>query len=256
VTGRIAVAVLGASGRMGRELIRGITAASDLTLAGALASGGSRALGQDAGLYAGVAATGVPIGADRSQSLAGAQVALDFTLAPATADNVAACRAIGCALLIGTTGLDAAARDLIQAASRDIAVLEAGNTSIAVHVLTQLVQQAARQLPEDFDIDVFEVHHRGKRDAPSGTALELAASAKAARDRNGRPGRAIGHAALRAGSVVGEHTVSFSGPGERLELTHRAQDRSAFAHGALLAARWLAGRQPGRYTMADVLGRD
>jgi 4-hydroxy-tetrahydrodipicolinate reductase len=240
---------------MGRELIRGIASASDLTLAGALASPGSRAQGQDAGVYAGVAATGVTIGADRAACLAQARVALDFTLASAAAENLAACRERGCALLIGSTGLDSAARDLIQSASRDIAVLEAGNTSIAVHVLAQLVQSAARQLPEDFDIDVFEVHHRGKRDSPSGTALQLAAAAKAGRDMTGRPGRAIGHAGLRAGSVVGEHTVSFSGPGERLELTHRAQDRSAFASGALLAARWLAGARPGRYTMADVLGR-
>jgi len=255
MTGSIPVAVLGASGRMGRELIRGIAAASDLTLVGALASPGGAALGRDAGVFAGVGVLGVAIGADRGAALKSARVALDFTLGPAVAENLAACRERGCAVLVGATGLDAAARDLIQAASRDIAVLEAGNTSVAVHVMAQLVQTAARLLPEDFDIDVFEVHHRGKRDLPSGTALQLAAAAKAGRDLSGRSGRAIGHAGLRAGSVVGEHTVSFSGPGERLELTHRSQDRSAFASGALLAARWLAGRRPGRYTMADVLGR-
>jgi len=255
VSGSIQIAVLGASGRMGRELIRAIGTAPDLELTGALASPGSPALGEDAGVYAGSHACGILIGADRAACLASAQVALDFTLAPATAENASACATRGCGILVGATGLDAAARNAIESASRRIPVLEAPNTSVAVYVLTQLVESAARQLPADFDIDVFEIHHRDKRDAPSGTALKLAAAAEAGRAQAKRAGRAIGHAALRAGTVVGEHTVSFSGPGERLELTHRAQDRSAFAHGALLAARWLVGRRPGRYSMADVLGR-
>lgn len=265
----VRIAVLGAGGRMGQSLIRAIANDAGFELAGALGSPGSATLGQDAGLLAGLARRlGVLVASDRADVLARAQVALDFTLPEATLANLAACEARGVALLLGTTGLSDPARAALPAAAARIALLVAANTSLGVAVLAGLIERAARALPADYDIDVLDVHHRDKRDAPSGTALGLGAAAAAGRGREvalltadaadggGAPRRpgAIGFASLRAGDIVGEHTVYFAGPGERLELTHRATDRMAFARGALKAAAWLRGRAPGRYSMADVLG--
>ena len=261
--------MFGAAGRMGVSLIRAIAADPAFELVGALGSPGSAALGQDAGSLAGLTRRlGVVVGADRAHVLARAEVALDFTLPEATLANLAACEATGVALLLGTTGLSAAAKAALPAAAARLALLVAANTSLGVAVLAGLIERAARALPADYDIDVEDVHHRDKRDAPSGTALVLGAAAAAGRGRDpgllaadaadggGAPRRqgAIGFASVRTGDIVGEHTVYFAGPGERLELTHRATDRMTFARGALRAAAWLRGRQPGRYSMADVLG--
>lgn len=263
----VRIALLGATGRMGESVLRALAADPAFALVGALGSPGSAALGQDAGAVAGLDRRfGVAVSADRARVLEGAEVALDFTLPEATVANLAACRAARTALLVGTTGLGPEAHALLAAAT-DIALLVAANTSLGVALLSGLVERAARALPPEYDIDVQDVHHRSKRDAPSGTALVLGAAAAAGRGRGarelaedatdggGRPRRegAIGFQSVRAGDIVGEHTVSFTAAGERLELVHRATDRLTFARGALRACAWLRGRPPGRYSMADVL---
>ena len=254
---------------MGRSLLQAIHDGTDYELAGALASVGSPALGVDAGELVGLGRRlGVVVTADRAAALASADVALDFTVATAAGANLAACVARGCALLIGTTGLDAGLKAAIDAAASSIAVIEAPNTSLGVNLLAQLVAQAAASLPPEYDIDILEAHHRYKVDAPSGTARRLAEAAAAGRGTSlaavtsgvraaggtARRAGSIGFAVVRAGDIVGEHTVLLAGPGERLELSHRAHDRMTFAYGALRAAAWLRGRAAGRYGMADVLG--
>jgi 4-hydroxy-tetrahydrodipicolinate reductase len=260
------VAVIGVTGRMGQALLRAAPGFPQLLITGAVASGASLALGRDAGEVAGIAPTNLTVTSDLARALADADVALDFSHAGATGANLAACRAAKKPLLIGTTGLDAALEPAIAAASGEIALMVAPNTSIAVALLTELVRQSAARLPSTFDIDVIELHHRGKRDAPSGTALALGRAAASARGLStgvtppagaaaqGRPEGQIGVTSLRAGDIVGEHTVLFSGPGEQLSLTHRASDRDIFARGALTAALWLMSRPPGRYGMGDFIG--
>lgn len=262
------VAVLGVSGRMGRCLVRALREAGDLVLTGALASASSVALGRDAGDVAETGPVAVEITADRRTALAGAEVAIDFTLPAALADNLAAVTALGIPVVIGITGLEAEQHAAIRRASATLPVLVAPNMSLGVNLLFGLVGQAAAALPESYDIEILEAHHRHKADAPSGTALRLGEIAAGARDRAlaelavyGRVGRTgertpgtIGFASLRGGDLVGEHRVLFAGVGETLELAHRATDRMNFAHGALAAARWLVGRPPGLYGMADVLG--
>jgi 4-hydroxy-tetrahydrodipicolinate reductase len=260
------IVVIGITGRMGQALLKAAPAFPQLLITGAVASGASLALGRDAGEVAGVSPTNLTVTSDLPRALADADVALDFSLAGATAANVAACRAARKPLLIGTTGLDAALEPAIKAAAGEIALMVAANTSIAVALLTELVRQSAATLPGTFDIDVLEIHHRGKRDAPSGTALALGRAAAAARGLpsgitppaagtapQGRPDGQIGVTSLRAGDIVGEHTVLFSGPGEQLSLTHRASDREIFARGALTAALWLMAQPPGLYSMRDFI---
>lgn len=264
----VPMAVLGVSGRMGRALLVAMDEAGGVRLSGASASAGSRWVGMDAGTAALGAARGVAILADPAQAIQGAAVAVDFTLPQATGANLDACVAARCPLVIGTTGHAPEVRDRIVRAASRIPLVMAPNMSVGVNLLLELVEQAARQLDERYDIEIFEAHHRDKKDAPSGTALGLAAAAAAGRgveleqvaeyDRHGvtgarRPGN-IGFSVFRGGDVVGEHTVSFAGIGERIELTHRASDRLAFARGAVRAARWLIGRPPGLYSMRDVLG--
>jgi 4-hydroxy-tetrahydrodipicolinate reductase len=265
--------VLGVTGRMGQCLLRGIAESAGgpepLELVGALAAPGVAELGRDAGEAAGLGRHfGVQVTADRSVALAGAEIAIDFTNVAATLDNVAACVARGCALMLGTTGLETVHHAALDAAAGRIPLVQAANTSLGVNLLATLVERAAAALPADYDIEIVEAHHRHKVDAPSGTALKLGEAAAAGRGttlaavrsapRDGltgpRTAGAIGFAVVRGGDIVGDHTVLFAGPGERIELGHRAHDRMTFAHGALRAARWLAGRAPGRYTMADVLG--
>lgn len=260
------IAVIGVTGRMGQALLKAAPGFPQLLITGAVASSASLALGRDAGEVAGVASTNLTVTSDLSRALADADVAVDFSHAGATGANLAACRAAGKPLLIGTTGLDAALEPAIAAASAEIALMVAPNTSIAVALLTELVRQSAAALPAAFDVDVLEIHHRGKRDAPSGTALALARAAASARGPSssitppansraeGRPEGQIGVTSLRAGDLVGEHTVLFSGPGEQLSLTHRASDREIFARGALTAALWLMSQPPGRYDMRDFIG--
>ena len=234
------VVLIGVTGRMGQALLRAAPHFPGLLITGAIAAPASLALGRDAGELAGLGRTHLTVTADLAAALAQADVALDFSSAAAAAAHLAACRAARRPLLLGTTGLDAAARD--------IALLVAPNTSLAVALLTELAERAARALGE-YDADILEAHHRTKRDAPSGTALALAQAL-----RRGRGNEAeIPIASLRAGDLVGEHTVLLSGPGEQLSLTHRAYDRDIFARGALTAALWLASRPPGRYAMRDFL---
>lgn len=279
------VAIFGITGRMGQALLKalaesaaaaesdapgatvpGAAALTTLRLTGALASPGSPRLGADAAAQG--APLGVTITADTRAALAGADVALDFSLPHCVAANARACVAATVPLLVGTTGFDADARAALEAAACVIPVLIAPNTSVGVTLVSRLVELAARALGPDYDVDIGEVHHRHKRDAPSGTALALGAAVARARgsdlaavavyDRLGirepRAAGEIGFTAVRAGDIVGEHTVSFAAAGERVEITHRATDRGTFARGALRAASWLAARPPGLYAMQDVLG--
>jgi 4-hydroxy-tetrahydrodipicolinate reductase len=262
------IAVLGVSGRMGRCLVRSIRESGDLALTGALASAGSTALGRDAGDVAEAGPLGVAVTADLSEALAGADVAIDFTLPQAALRNLEAAAARGIPVVIGTTGLDEAVHDAIRRLSHDLPVLVAPNMSLGVNLLFSLVDRAAAALGEDYDIEIFEAHHRGKVDSPSGTALRIAEIAAGARGRiladvgihtraghiGPRPRGGIGFAVQRGGDSVGEHRVTFAGIGESLEIAHRASDRMTFAYGAVTAARWLIGRPPGLYGMADVLG--
>jgi len=261
------IVVIGVTGRMGQALLRAAPGFAQLLITGAVASSASLALGRDAGEVAGIAPTNLTVTSDLPRALLDADVALDFSHAGATGANVAACRAARKPLLIGTTGLDAALEPAITAACGEIALMLAPNTSIAVALLTELVRQSAATLPAAFDIDVLELHHRGKRDAPSGTALALGRAAAGARGlppgitapagaaaAQGRPEGQIGVTSVRAGDIVGEHTVLFSGPGEQLSITHRAGDREIFARGALTAALWLMSQPPGRYGMRDFIG--
>lgn len=263
--------VIGVTGRMGQALLRAAPAFAQLLITGAIASPASLALGRDAGEIAGGERNNLAVASDLPGSLAQADVALDFSTPGATAENVRACREARKALLVGTTGFGAEVEAALDAAARDIPLLVAANTSIGVAVLTELVRSAARRLPSSFDIDVLDFHHRLKRDAPSGTALALGAAATAARASSAaaktapatdpatscagsRPAGQVEFASVRAGDLVGEHTVLFCGTGEQLSLTHRASDRAVFARGALQAALWLESQPPGRYAMSDFLG--
>ncbi|AUB78406.1 4-hydroxy-tetrahydrodipicolinate reductase [Spiribacter sp. 1M153] len=262
------VAILGASGRMGRTLIGLVAAADDLQLVGATTRADSPSVGSDAGLLAGCGALDVTLTASAEAALADADVAIDFTLPAALADNLTAARSRGCALVIGTTGVDADGIQAIDATARSLPVVFAANYSSGVTLLQRLVRTAAAALGSDYDVEIVEAHHRGKRDAPSGTARALGQSVADGRGvdleenavyaREGmtgeRPVGAIGFQALRGGDIVGEHTVMLAGEGERLELTHRAASRETFARGALRAARWVISQPPGRFDMDDVLG--
>lgn len=258
--------LLGASGRMGVNILRLLAHSPALTLIGAVASEHSAALGEDAMSHAGESAGGVRISAALPPLLAQAQLVIDFSTPQATAANLAACVAARVPLLIGTTGLARELQAPLAAAAESIALLVAPNTSLGVNLLLELVRQAAQALPAGYDIEILETHHRHKADAPSGTALALGAAAAAGRggelareavyDRHGQNGERrlgqIGFAVRRGGDVVGEHEVSFFGDGERLSLRHCATDRAVFARGAVLAGQWLATQPPGHYAMKDV----
>ena len=257
----VRVAIIGAAGRMGRELVRAAAHSEGVSLAAAVVSQTSPELGRDVGTLVGLDATGMFTTHELPAALAQADVAIDFSSAEATASNLSECVKAGKPLLIGTTGF-ADLQSQLDLAQRQIAVLVAPNTSVGVTLLIELVRQAAAALPVDFDIEIIEAHHRMKRDAPSGTALALGRAAAEGRDQDPDPQRTldrsgprepgqIGFAAVRGGDIVGEHTVLFAGPGERLSLSHQATERAVFARGALQAAAWLASRPPGRYTMRD-----
>jgi 4-hydroxy-tetrahydrodipicolinate reductase len=259
------VVVTGAAGRMGTQIVRLVRAEEDLSLAGAVERSGNG--GQDAGVAAGLGNIGVPIVEDLAGALAGADVVVDFTSHEASARHAEICAEKGVALVIGSTGFTPEAKARVGAAARRIPVVLSPNMSVGVNVLFELVRRAARTLGDAYDVEIVEIHHKRKRDAPSGTAVrlgEVAAEALGrepdvlAFSRHGilgeRPPWQIGVQTLRGGDVVGEHTVFFCGEGERLELTHRATSREQFARGALRAARWIAGKPAGLYDMADVLG--
>lgn len=263
------LAVVGASGRMGQALIRAIAAMDGVRLVGAVVRSGSLSIGRDAGELAGVGALGVTMTDDALSVFVKAEGVLDFT-APATtvefAELAAQARIVH---VIGTTGFSPADEDKIRAAARHAAIVKSGNMSLGVNLLAGLVRQAVKALdPQDFDIEVLEMHHRHKVDAPSGTALMLGAAAAVGRGidlsensvrvRDGHTGAreegTIGFATLRGGSVTGDHSVILAGPGERITLSHHAEDRTIFARGAVKAALWGRGRKPGLYSMQDVLG--
>ncbi len=263
----IRAVIIGVTGRMGQALVRVASEFAQLRITGAVASSVSPALGRDAGELAGVDRLGVPVTGDLPAALAQGDVALDFSHAQVTRGNLMACRAAHTPLLLGTTGFGDELAPVFDQVARDIPLLIAPNTSVAVALLLELVRTAAKALPVDFDIDVIEAHHRLKRDAPSGTALALAKAASEGRGSlqprpagegaaggAGRRGEGeIGFAVVRAGDIIGEHKVLFAGKGEQLSLAHRASDRAIFARGALRAALWLASQAPGRYTMRDFL---
>jgi 4-hydroxy-tetrahydrodipicolinate reductase len=266
----VRAALIGATGRMGEALLRAAPAFPRLNITAAVASPTSPSLGRDAGDVAGVGCLHLPITSDLPRALAEADVAIDFSSAAATRANLAACRAARKPLLICTTGFAAELDGSFAAAARDIPLLIAANTSLGVTLLLELVRIAARALPPSFDIGILDTHHRSKQDAPSGTALALGSAAREARQAAasaaGAAGAAeaagkahreaeVGFASVRAGDIVGEHTVLFAGPGEALSLTHRATDRGVFARGALAAALWLQSQPPGRYTMRDLLAQ-
>jgi 4-hydroxy-tetrahydrodipicolinate reductase len=260
------IAIFGITGRMGQALLQAVRGASSFQLCGAVASADSARLGQDAAAEG--AATGVLITSDPRLGIRGASVAVDFSVSTCVTAHARACAAAGVPILIGTTGLTAASRSSLADAAREIPVLIAPNTSVGVTVVAQLVSVAALGLGPSYDVEIFEAHHRMKRDAPSGTALALGQAVAEARsqslegiaayDRSGQSGPrapgSIGFSSVRAGDIVGEHTVIFAGAGERVEITHRATDRSTFAQGALRAAEWLIGRPAGLYGMRHVLG--
>jgi len=262
----IRTVLIGATGRMGREILRALPLFPALRLTGAVASPGSASIGEDAGARAGVASVGVRIAPALVPLLHEADLAIDFSSASAAAANLAACVAGRIPLLLGATGLPPELLAALTDAAAAIPLLVAPNTSLAVNLLLELVAQAARALPRSYDIELLETHHRGKRDAPSGTALALAEAAAQARGatlaqvavqaRHGslgpRAAGQIGIAVRRGGDVVGEHEVLFLGEGEQLGLRHVATDRAVFARGALQAAQWLATRPPGRYEMKDI----
>ena len=260
--------VTGAAGRMGRMLIRLIAETEGVVLSGALEREGSSALGADAGTLAGVEQLGVPVTDDALAALVATDGVIDFSSPAATVAfaGLAAQARIG--HVIGTTGLSGNDLDAIRAAAWHAPIVRSGNMSLGVNILAGLVRQAARALGDAYDIEILEMHHRMKVDAPSGTALLLGEAAaegravsldeRSVRSRDGHTGARtsgdIGFATLRGGSVVGDHTVILAGPGERIELAHRAEDRSIFGRGAIAAARWTKGRKPGLYSMTDVLG--
>ena len=251
----VRVAIAGASGRMGLALLE------------AAATTEGVALGAAVDLKASTWG-GVSIGTDIAGALAASDVVIDFTRPEGTIEHLRACVAAKRAMVIGTTGFSPAQLQEVRAAAKSIAIVMAPNMSVGVNVALRLVEMASKSLGPDYDVEVFEMHHRRKVDAPSGTALKLgevaAAARKATLDENGvferygttgerKPGT-IGFSVARGGDVVGDHTVFFAGPGERIEITHRSNSRANYAQGAMRAARFVAGREAGLYDMQDVLG--
>ena len=262
------IAVLGAGGRMGQALTAVLAATPGCAIAGGIEAKGSLYAGRDIGEVAGLGPVGIAITDDPLPVFAQVDGVLDFTTPASTMAFVALSAQARIVHVIGTTGLSAADEAKIEAAARHAAIVKAGNMSLGVNLLAALTARVAAALGPEFDIEILEMHHRHKRDAPSGTSLMLGRAAAEARGvslkdrgvstRDGETGPRrdgdIGFAALRGGDVVGEHRVIFAGPGERIELAHIATDRGIFARGAVKAALWARGRDPGLYSMQDVLG--
>jgi 4-hydroxy-tetrahydrodipicolinate reductase len=262
------IAVLGAAGRMGQSLARAVAATEGCVLAGGVEAKGSTAIGRDLGEVAGLGPLGIEVTDDPLPLFAEIDGALDFTTPAATVTFAGLAAQARIVHVIGTTGLSPDDMAAIEAAARHAAIVKAGNMSLGVNLLAGLTERVARTLGPEFDIEILELHHRHKRDAPSGTALmlgEAAASGRgvalkdhAVRSRDGDVGPRregdIGFTVMRGGDVVGEHKVIFAGNGERIELVHVATDRGIFARGAVRAALWARGQGPGLYSMADVLG--
>ena len=262
----LAIAVAGASGRMGHMLIEAIVAVDDCRLAGALDIAGSPALGQDAAAWLGQS-SGVVVGSDLRTGLQPAQYLIDFTRPEGTLAHLRVCRELGVKAVIGTTGFSDAQKAEIAEIAREIAIVMAPNMSVGVNVTLKLLQMAAQALATGYDIEIIEAHHRHKVDAPSGTALkmgEVIAEAIgrdlkdcAVYERYGHTGErdpsTIGFSTIRGGDIVGDHTVLFAGTGERIEVTHKSSSRATYAQGSLRAVRFLAGQKQGLFDMFDVL---
>jgi len=259
------LALHGATGRMGLAITRLAHAAEDITLVGAVCSSVDPGLGRDIGELAGVGTLGVVATADLGSGLLGADCVVDFSVASAVPGLLAVAARQKMAVVSGTTNLDAAGKQALEKAADSIPVLWAANMSLGVQVLAEVVAHALRRLGMSYDAEIVEIHHRKKVDAPSGTARRLADAVRSVRsdvqELHGRDGevgmrsdRDLGVFGVRGGDVVGDHTVYLLGPGERLELTHRATSREILAHGAVTAARFITSRKPRLYTIADVLG--
>lgn len=263
----IKIIVCGACGRMGKRIIACAAENGRIAIVGAIEMAGHPCLGKDAGEVAGVARLGVPVTTDLKAAAVKADAIVDFSHHEAGAGNAAVAAALKKPIVIGTTGLDEGEMQAIKKASRKIACLVAPNMSVGVNLLFRIVADVARSLGDEYDAEIVEVHHRFKKDAPSGTAKRLAAAiadawgerldAITCHGRSGEPGERpkgqIGIHAVRQGDIVGEHTVSFASLGERVELVHKAHSRDTFARGALRAAEWIVGKPAGLYSMQDVL---
>jgi len=262
------IAIAGAAGRMGQVLIDACAQTEGLQLSGAFERSGQPSIGQDSGLLAGLDANGVLVGEGVESLRDDFDVLIDFTRPEATLQNIDWCRQQGRRIVIGTTGFDEAGKAAISAAAADLPIMFAPNMSVGVNLCFKLLEIAAGVLGDDVDIEVIEAHHRHKVDAPSGTALRMgeviadklgrSLAKDAIYGREGitaeRERRTIGFSTIRAGDIVGEHTVMFAGLGERVEITHKASSRMTFASGAMRAAGWLMQRDNGLYDMQDVLG--
>ena len=262
------IAVVGASGRMGRCLIAATQLHDSTALTGAISRASSGSQGQDAGSMAGLVKNGIVVTDDLSAVLGNVDVVIDFTLPEISMEYLSICQQAGKAIVIGTTGFDEEQKELIAQAAQQIPVVFAPNMSVGVNLSLKLLAMAAKVLGNDVDIEIIEAHHRYKVDAPSGTALRMGEVIAEELNRDlqqhaiyGREGRSderdrqtIGFSTIRAGDIVGEHTVMFADDGERIEITHKATSRMTFAKGAVRAAVWLAGKRPALYDMQDVLG--
>ena len=260
--------ILGCGGRMGRMLLATVAAQEGALIAGGVDRADSTLIGADLGDLAGIGALGLTASSDKAALFAASDVVIDFTLAEATVEHAGLAAQSGTALVVGTTGLGEVQLAALESAAEAACIVRAANTSLGMTLLLAVVEQVARALDEDYDIEIVEMHHRHKVDAPSGTALALGEAAAAGRNvdldsasvrvRDGHTGPrqrgTIGFATLRGGDVTGEHSVIFAGTGERVEITHKASSRQVFAEGAVRAARWTFGKPPGLYGMRDVLG--
>lgn len=263
----VKVGIVGANGRMGKTLIEAVVAAEGAELAAAVVHPESSLVGADAGEIAGVGRLGVATVDVLSKAIEQIDVLVDFTSIEMTLDNIAQCREAGKSIVIGTTGFDAAQKAQLSAAALDIPVVFAPNMSVGVNLCLKLLEMTARVVGDDSDIEIIEAHHRHKVDAPSGTAVRMGEvvaetlgrdlSKCAVYGRQGQEGPrkkdTIGFETIRAGDVVGDHTVLFAADGERIEITHKASSRMTFAKGAVRAATWLSGKSAGLYDMQDVL---
>ncbi len=264
----IRVAVAGAGGRMGKTLIQAVSGAEGMTVSAATERLDSTLIGSDAGELAGVGRLNVTVAGGLSQVAEAFDVLIDFTRPAASLEHLEICRAAGKRLVLGTTGFDDAQKAAVAEAARDIGIVFAPNMSVGVNLCFRLLDLAARVMGEDADIEIIEAHHRHKGDAPSGTALRMGEVVASALGRDlsevavyGRQGltgerdrRTIGFETIRAGDVVGEHSVWFATEGERVEIVHKAASRMTFARGAVRAARWISARESGLFDMQDVLG--
>ncbi|MBK1665494.1 4-hydroxy-tetrahydrodipicolinate reductase [Rhodospirillum rubrum] len=262
------IGIVGCAGRMGRMLLKEVSASPEATLVGGIERPGSPATGTDLGLLIGGETLGIGVGDDAAELFAASDTVIDFTTPAATVTHAALAARHGSALIVGTTGMGPDHVAALERAAQKVPVVFAPNMSVGVTLLMALTERVAGLLKDDYDIEILEMHHRFKVDAPSGTALGLGKAAAAGRGvdldematrvRDGLTGPrepgSIGFATLRGGDVVGDHTVIFAAEGERIELTHRASNRAVFAKGALRAALWTRDRAPGLYSMHDVLG--